>query len=43
MIYLVDFGSQITHLISRRVMSQGASVKIILPKDAVSLSKKQKK
>jgi len=42
MIYLVDFGSQITHLISRRVMSQGASVKIILPKDAVSLSKKQK-
>ena len=35
MIYIVDFGSQTTHLISRRIKELGVSVKIISPEDAI--------
>ena len=35
MILIVDFGSQTTHLIGRRVRDLGVSAEIILPRDAL--------
>lgn len=40
MILIIDFGSQTTHLIGRRIRDMGVSVKIITPKDALSFSLK---
>lgn len=37
MIILIDFGSQTTHLISRRIRELGAEVKIVNPEDALSV------
>ena len=37
MIILVDFGSQTTHLILRRIRELGADVKIVNPDDSISL------
>ncbi len=36
MILIVDFGSQTTHLIGRRIRDLGVSAEIVLPKDALS-------
>jgi GMP synthase (glutamine-hydrolysing) len=36
MILVIDFGSQVAHLISRRVNDLGVKTKIILPEDAIS-------
>ena len=36
MIYIVDFGSQTTHLISRRLKDLGADSQIIHPEDALA-------
>src|SRR5258708_3047510 len=36
MIVLIDFGSQTTHLISRRLKELGAKVKIVNPEDVLS-------
>lgn len=36
MILIVDFGSQTTHLIGRRIKEMGVSVEIVLPKEALS-------
>ena len=40
MILIIDFGSQTTHLIGRRIRDMGVLVKIITPKDALSISLK---
>jgi len=40
MIYIVDFGSQTTHLIGRRIRDLGVAVEIILPQNAVAKIKK---
>ncbi len=42
MIIIVDFGSQTTHLIGRRVRDLGVSVEIILPQDALECALKYK-
>ena len=42
MILVVDFGSQTTHLISRRIKDFGVASEIVLPKDALSSIKKYK-
>jgi GMP synthase (glutamine-hydrolysing) len=42
MIIIVDFGSQTTHLIARRLKELGAGVRIIHPEDALSEIKKNK-
>lgn len=42
MIYIVDFGSQTTHLIARRLRDNGSPTKIIAPEDAVQEIEKQK-
>jgi len=42
MIYIIDFGSQTTHLIGRRVRDFGVRPEIVLPKEALSLIKKNK-
>lgn len=42
MILIVDFGSQTTHLISRRLSDLGISVVIVDPDDAIAFSQKQK-
>jgi GMP synthase (glutamine-hydrolysing) len=42
MIYIVDFGSQVAHLISRRVKELGAKTKIILPESIIKEVKKEK-
>jgi len=42
MILIIDFGSQTTHLIKRRLANLGIDVKIILPSMAVALVKKHK-
>lgn len=42
MILIVDFGSQTTHLIGRRIREMGVPVEIILPKDALSSALKFK-
>lgn len=42
MIYIVDFGSQVAHLISRRIREQGVAIQIVSPEDAVNLAKKEK-
>ena len=42
MILIVDFGSQVAHLISRRVNDLGAKTQIVLPEEAVSFAKKEK-
>jgi len=36
MILVIDFGSQVTHLISRRIEDLGVKTKIILPEDAIA-------
>jgi GMP synthase (glutamine-hydrolysing) len=36
MILVIDFGSQVTHLISRRINDLGVKTKIILPEDAIA-------
>jgi len=41
MIFVVDFGSQTTHLIKRRVWDIGVDVKIVDPKDALVLVEKE--
>lgn len=40
MIIIIDFGSQTTHLISRRIKDLGVDSKIVLPKNALSSIKK---
>ena len=42
MIIIVDFGSQTTHLIGRRIKDLGVEVNIVLPKDALAAIKKYK-
>src|SRR3989344_5695873 len=42
MIYVVDFGSQTAHLISRRVRDLGINVEVVTPEDLLSHIKKQK-
>src|SRR3989344_23442 len=42
MIYVVDFGSQTAHLISRRVRDLGIDVEVVTPEDLLSHIKKQK-
>src|SRR3989344_5705523 len=42
MIFVVDFGSQTAHLISRRIENLGIKTKIILPEDAYLISKTEK-
>lgn len=42
MILIVDFGSQTTHLIGRRVRDLGVSAEIILPRDALRAATKLK-
>jgi GMP synthase (glutamine-hydrolysing) len=42
MILVVDFGSQVAHLISRRLSDVGAKTKIILPEEALAEIKKEK-
>ncbi len=42
MIYVIDFGSQTTHLIQRRLIEIGSGAKIIHPEDALSEISKQK-
>lgn len=42
MIYIVDFGSQVTHLISRRFKELGTEVKIIDFENAIEVIKKEK-
>lgn len=39
MIIIVDFGSQTTHLIGRRLRDMGVKIKIILPEEALNLIK----
>jgi len=41
MIFVVDFGSQTTHLIKRRIWDIGVEVKIVDPKDALALAKEE--
>jgi GMP synthase (glutamine-hydrolysing) len=41
-ILVVDFGSQVAHLISRRLSDVGAKTKIILPEDVLMEIKKEK-
>ncbi len=36
MILIIDFGSQTTHLIGRRIKEMGVSVEIVIPKDVLS-------
>jgi GMP synthase (glutamine-hydrolysing) len=42
MILIVDFGSQVTHLISRRINDLGVKTKIVLPENATTEIKKEK-
>lgn len=42
MILIIDFGSQTTHLISRRIRELEVRSKIILPEDAIAQIKKEK-
>ena len=42
MILVVDFGSQVAHLISRRINDLGVKTKIILPEEALAEIKKEK-
>ncbi|MGH7246062.1 MAG: glutamine-hydrolyzing GMP synthase [Candidatus Levyibacteriota bacterium] len=42
MILVVDFGSQTTHLIARRIKDLGATAKIILPENALEEIQKEK-
>ncbi|HUD09894.1 MAG TPA: glutamine-hydrolyzing GMP synthase [Patescibacteria group bacterium] len=42
MILVIDFGSQVAHLISRRINDLGAKTKIILPEEALAEIKKDK-
>lgn len=42
MIYIVDFGSQTTHLIGRRISRMGVEVKIVSPKELSKSIKSQK-
>jgi GMP synthase (glutamine-hydrolysing) len=42
MIYIIDFGSQTTHLISRRILSMGIETRIIEPSEASNIFKSKK-
>lgn len=42
MIFIVDFGSQVAHLISRRLKEQGVKARIILPEKAIMQINKEK-
>ncbi len=42
MILVIDFGSQVTHLISRRIEDLGVKTKIILPEDTIAEISKEK-
>ncbi len=42
MIYIVDFGSQTTHLIGRRIKELGAAIKIVTPEHAMGEISKEK-
>jgi GMP synthase (glutamine-hydrolysing) len=42
MILIVDFGSQVAHLISRRINDLGAKTKIILPEETLTQIKKER-